>query len=121
MEREKETPMAKELNDKNNVPRWPAIEEQLARDKVTPGSALEKLIRENQDFHMLRPEEAHDKLRLPPWLRVYWRKKHPDAVYKGPSGGYPLLLMQIYKWMLLHHDLPTQQGPESSKGGHNAR
>ena len=46
--------------------------------KVIPGSALEKLIRENQDFDMLSPEEAHDRLRLPPWLRVYWRKQHPE-------------------------------------------
>ncbi len=54
---------------------------------------------------MLRPEEAHDQLGLPPWLRVYWRKLHPDADYSGPSGGYPLSLADLYEWMVDHQDL----------------
>ncbi len=33
--------------------RWPTVEEQLRESKVKPGSALEKLILENQDFEML--------------------------------------------------------------------
>jgi len=65
-------------------PKWPSLEEQLAASRVARGSALEQLIRDNQDFEILRPEEARDKLRLPPWLRVYWRKLHPDAKYTGP-------------------------------------
>jgi len=86
---------------------WPSIEEQLAASKVIQGSELEKLIRNNQEFHMLRPEEAHDKLELPLWLRIYWRKLHPNANYSGPSGGYPLLLEELHKWMLEHQDLQT--------------
>jgi hypothetical protein len=88
---------------------WPPVEKQLAESKVIHGSALYKLILENQDFHMLKPEEASDKLRLPPWLRVYWRKLHPDANYSGPSGGYPLVLREIYEWMENHQDLPNQK------------
>jgi hypothetical protein len=86
-------------------PKWPSIEEQLAASKVAKGSALEKLIRDNQDFEMLRPEEAHDNLELPPWLRVYWRKLHPGAPYTGPGGGYPLSLADLYEWMVDHQDL----------------
>jgi hypothetical protein len=88
---------------KNDVP---TVEEQLAASKVIHGSALEKLIRENQDFHLLQSEEANDKIRLPPWLRVYWRKHHPDQVYsaKDPTGGYPRILKNIHARMVSHHD-----------------
>lgn len=79
---------------------WPSIEEQLEVDHVEAGSALELLIRDNQDFHLLRPEEATDELGLPPWLRVHWRKLHPE------STNYPNALSNVYSWMLLHQDLP---------------
>jgi hypothetical protein len=92
---------------------WPSVEEQLAASKVIHGSALEKLIRDNQDFSILRPEEAHDKLGIPPWLRVYWRKAHPNADYSGPTGGYTLVLKNYYHWMLDHQDLKPEQGPSA--------
>jgi hypothetical protein len=88
-------------------PAWPSLEQQLRDAKVIPGSALEQLIMDNQDLDMLPPEEANDKHRLPPWLRVYWRKAHPDANYTPPSGGYPLLLKELYEWMIKHQDLPV--------------
>ena len=81
---------------------WPSIEEQLSEAKVVRGSALERLIRENQDFRMLRPEEANDGLELPPWIRVYWRKAHPEGKY---TSGYPRPLTSIYRWMLMHQEL----------------
>jgi hypothetical protein len=89
---------------------WPTLEEQLAESNVTPGSALEMLIRDNQDFNLLRPEEAHDSIDLPPWLRVYWRKKHPEGRYsaRDPSGGYPRVLLRIHGWMLANHDLRSR-------------
>ena len=59
-------------------PRWPSIEEQLAASRVPRGSALEHLIRDNQHFEMLEDEPA-DLFGLPPWLRAYWRKLHPEA------------------------------------------
>jgi hypothetical protein len=105
--------MAKVPSDPSRSARWPTLERQLADAKVIHGSALEALIRDNQDFSMLRPEEAHDRLGLPPWIRVYWRKKHPDGNYVGPSGGYPLVLKDYYEWMKEHQDLPTQAGPEA--------
>jgi hypothetical protein len=88
---------------------WPSVEEQLAAAKVVHGSALEKLIRENQDFHLLRLEEANDKIGLPVWLRVYWRKQHPEGAYSAndPTGGYPRVLKNLYAWMVLHQDLPS--------------
>lgn len=110
-------------------PKWPSLKEQLAASRVAKGSALEQLIQDNQDFEMLRPEEASDKLGLPPWLRVYWRKLHPDAQYTGPSGGYPLSLADLYEWMLDHQDLkppkpdvvdptdPRRANPYAPKGG----
>ena len=92
---------------------WPSVEEQLADDRIAPDSSLERLIRENQDFHLLRPEEASDRIGLPLWLRVYWRKNHPDQTYSAddPTGGYPRALKNLYAWMLAHPDLPARSGP----------
>jgi hypothetical protein len=88
-------------------PRWPTIEEQLRVLKVKHGSALEQLIKENQDFSMLQPEEANDDLPFPLWLRVYVRKKHPELNFSGPRVGYPLILKEILSYMLRHQDAPT--------------
>ena len=90
---------------------WPSIDQQLKVSRVVPGTALEKLIQANQDFGMLRAEESHDKLPIPLWLRVYWRKGHPEATYSAadPTGGYPLVLKEMAEWMMLHQDLvPTE-------------
>lgn len=78
---------------------WPSIEEQLSEAHAAPGSALEQLIIDNQDFHLLDPEEAHDKIGLPVWLRVLWQKNHPGKFY-------PRALKNLHRWMLLHQDLP---------------
>jgi hypothetical protein len=111
--------MAKKPSAHGDRPHWPSIEEQLRASKVERGSALEKLILENQGFEMLRPDEAHDKLRLPPWIRVYWRKLHPEAKYSGASGGYPMVLKELYEWMIHHQDLPAPPVPKEgeSKAG----
>jgi BNR repeat protein/fibronectin type III domain protein len=86
---------------------WPTLQEQLVRAKAPAGSPLEKVIRENQEFSLLRPEEAYDKLRVPHWLRVAWRKAHPEMVYSAldPTGGYPLVLKEVAEWMEHHPNL----------------
>jgi len=61
-------------------------------------SALERLIAANQDFELLRVEEADDRSAVPAWLRVLWRKSHP-------AGPYPLLLKEIHEWMVSHPSL----------------
>jgi hypothetical protein len=87
--------------------RWPALEQQLKKDRVVPNSRLEKLIRENQEFGMLRREEARDDLDIPLWLRVLWRKSHPEIEYtaEDPTGGYPHVLREVHEWLLTHQDL----------------
>jgi hypothetical protein len=87
---------------------WPTLEEQFASAHVMAGTALEQLIRDNQDFDMLRPDELDDTLGYPPWLRVFWRKRHPDGNYSAndASGGYPLALGEIYHSMLRDQDWP---------------
>src|SRR5438270_2070880 len=79
---------------------WPSLQSQLARDRVPAGSPLAKLIASNQDFQLLRPEEAHDKIAVPLWLRVLWRKDHPDTELApgDPTGGYPLVLKEVHEW-----------------------
>ncbi len=86
---------------------WPSLQEQLVKDRVIAGSNLEKLIAENQDFSLLRREESQDTRRIPLWLRVLWRKNHPNDRYSptDPTGGYPLVLHEVWEWMLTHQDL----------------
>jgi len=88
-----------------------SLEKQLAEAKAPPGSALEKLIKDNQEFGMLNPEEFNDRLEFPLWLRVYWRKLHPGSRHTpgDPSGGYPMALDKIYHYMLNHPHNPTGQ------------
>src|SRR5262249_4038225 len=61
----------------------------------------------NQDFSLLRPEEADDKLLIPLWLRVQWRKANPEGNYSAadPTGGYPLVLREVAEWMVHHQNL----------------
>ena len=94
--------------------RWPSVEQQLRHDNVPRGTALERLIREHQDFHLLLPQEAGDQIGLPPWLRVYWRKQHPELEYRAddPTGGYPRSLKNVHTWMVAHPDLPHESGPD---------
>ena len=98
--------------------RWPSLEEQLARDRVPAGSALARLIAENQEIDLLRPAEVHDKMGLPPWLRVLWRKQHPEGEYlaSDPTGGYPLILKEFHEWMVEHPDLqPVMDEPDAGQ------
>jgi len=78
---------------------WPTMDEQLKTLKVARGSDNEELIRKNQEFHMLRAEEANDQIKVPLYLRVLWRKNHPDSGYSSedPTGGYPRVLSRVHE------------------------
>jgi hypothetical protein len=110
--------MAQESSRSDNASIWSTLDEQLTQAGAVPGSALAKLIAANQDFSMLHPEEANDKMGLPPWLRVHWRKNHPDYTYipGDPTSGYPLALKDIYVWMKLHQDLKPETNQAGSGG-----
>jgi hypothetical protein len=94
---------------------WPTVDQQLTASRVQPGTALEKLILSNQDFQMLRAEEAHDKIQVPLWLRVWWRRAHPEGDYSAtdPTGGYPRALREVAEWMMLHQDLVPDQADDA--------
>jgi len=90
-----------------NPKKFPTLEEQLKNAHAKAGSALEKLIKDNQDFSKLKPRDADDDI-VPPWLKVYWRKGHPEANYDNdldPTGGYPLVLKEVLEWMMTHQNL----------------
>ncbi len=110
--------MAQDSPTNSPQPKWPTLQEQLQESRVRPGSKLEELIKENQDFSLLRPEEAHDRIRIPLWLRVQFHKQHPDSkpTPGDPTGGYPLALRDLYLWMIEHQDLPAQDGEGKSNG-----
>jgi hypothetical protein len=97
-------------NEQVDKPKWPSLDAQLKESNVRSGSALEQLVKDNQNFEMLRPEEATDKLRIPLWLRVHFRKAHPELTFKpgDPTGGYPLALRDLYLWMVSHQDLKSE-------------
>lgn len=99
------------------APSWPTLAQQLKADSIAPRSALEALITANQDFSLLRPEEARDKIRIPLWLRVLWRRAHPDMVYSpdDPTGGYPFVLKEVHEWMVHHQDLRPGPGEADSE------
>jgi hypothetical protein len=86
----------------------PSVDSQIRDAKAPKGSNLEALIRENQDFDMLAPGELDDNYRLPLWLRVLWRKQHPEIKMpeKNPGAAYPEVLSQIYKRMIANPDAP---------------
>jgi hypothetical protein len=88
--------------------RTPSIEDQLEKAKAPKGSALEKTIRENQNFEGLAPEELADNYPIPLWLRVAWRKQHPEIPMpaKNPGAAYPEVLSQIYKRMVANPNIP---------------
>ena len=100
-------------------PKWPSLQEQLAAVKPSGGSALEKLIQNNQDFSLLDPQEAQDSYDLPLWLRVYWRKAHPELTHPkiNPGAAYPDVLHTIHARMLANHDLPGIEIRSEKKGG----
>ena len=104
---------------KKQTAKWQTLPQQLDQEyygkKVVPGSELEKLIRNNQELSMLRADEIGDSRLLPPWLRVFWRKNHPEVDYNAedPTGGYPLVLKEVLEWMMTHQDL--KPGPGSEK------
>ena len=89
----------------------PSVEEQIKKTGAPANSALAKLIRDNQDFERLHPEELNDSHPTPLWLRVAWRKQHPELPMPATNAGaaYPELLSQIYKRMVAFPDDPLGQ------------
>jgi len=101
---------------------WPTLETQLIG--VIPGSALEQLIKQNQDFSILAPAELNDHFAFPPWIRVWWRKSHPELNFSGPTVVYPLILKEILGWLSRHQDLqpaPVVSPAPAAKPARKAR
>lgn len=99
--------------------KFPSLDQQLKNAHARPGTAFEKLIRENQDFSKLKDRDAEDRI-VPAWLKVYWRKAHPDVNYDNPNdptGGYPLVLKEVLEWMTTHQDLKPGPADASMSPG----
>ncbi len=110
--------MAQKPGSASGKPRWPTLTQQLREAGVRPGTKLEALIKANQDFDLLQPEELNDRLRIPFWLRVHFRKRHPESLPNpgDPTGGYPLALRDLYNWMIENQDLPEQRAGKEDTG-----
>jgi hypothetical protein len=92
---------------------WPTLDIQLK--EVIPGSALEQLIKANQDFSMLDPSEINDHFAFPPWMRVWWRKSHPELNFSNPV--YPIILKEILGWLSRHQDLQPTPADSAKPAG----
>src|ERR1041384_4024632 len=102
-----------------NPKKFPSLEDQLKQAHAKPGSALEKLIKDNQDFSKLKPRDAEDDI-VPAWLKVYCRNGQPDATYDNctaPTGGYPLVLKEMLEWMMTHQNLKPGDADASMAPG----
>jgi hypothetical protein len=86
----------------------PSVASQVRDARAPKGSVLEKMIRENQQFDMLAPEEVDDDYSPPLWLRVAYRKQHPEITFpeKNPGAVYPEVLSQVYQRMIANPDGP---------------
>ncbi|MBV9242656.1 MAG: carboxypeptidase regulatory-like domain-containing protein [Acidobacteria bacterium] len=95
---------------------WPSMQQQIDGEylgrKVTAGSQLETLIKSNQETWMLNTGEQNVRPLLPSWIRIWWRKQHPEGTYStdDPTGGYPHVLNEILEWMMTHQDLRVGPG-----------
>lgn len=92
----------------------PSVASQIRDAKAPKGSRLENLIRQNQEFEVLAPGEIGDEYPLPLWLRVFWRKQHPEIEMpeKNPGAAYPEVLSQLHRRMVDNPDLPWGVGDE---------
>lgn len=86
----------------------PSLDAQIEEAQAPKGSVLERIIKENQDFDLLAPEEPDDEFSYPLWLRVWWRKQHPEVQLPptNPGAAYPEVLSAINKRMKANPDLP---------------
>ena len=89
------------------APPWPTLKQQLEEDRVVPGSALERLIAENQDFRLLRPEEAHDQIRgaRSGCASSGARRTRTEYSRRRSDRRLSAVLKEIHEWMLTHQDL----------------
>ncbi len=90
------------MGDRMADKKAPTVAAQIRAAKAPKGSNLETLIRDNQDFDVLNAAELDDEHSLPLWLRVLWRKQHPEVTMPetNPGAAYPEVLSQIHKRMV---------------------
>jgi hypothetical protein len=94
----------------------PGVERQIRDAKAPKGSPLERMIRQNQDFDLLAPEELDDEYPVPLWLRVAYRKQHPEIAFpdKNPGAVYPEVMSQVFRRMVANPN-EKWEGPEAEE------
>jgi hypothetical protein len=85
----------------------PPIDTQLQADDIDADSILARVVRQSQDAELLCDSEFDDHLGIPLWLRINWRKGHPEDHFRcdDPGYGYPRVLYEAYGWLVRHQDL----------------
>jgi hypothetical protein len=88
--------------------------------RIREGTALATLVAEVSTNTAAMTVAAAPKLDIPPWLAAHYRRNHPLpregnilAFALDPTGGYPLVLENLYVWMLRNQDLKAPPPPEA--------
>jgi len=85
---------------------------------IREGTALAKLVAEvsTNTPEITVAAAAPPKLDIPPWLAAHYRRNHSElpkaALQLDPTGGYPMVLENLYVWMLRNQDLKAPPAPE---------
>jgi hypothetical protein len=99
-----------------------------AADKIPirADTALAKLVAEASGHgpEMSIAAAGGSKVDIPQWLAAHYRRNHSElpkaALQLDPTGGYPLVLENLYSWMLLHQDLQPSSAPEAKAAAPSA-
>jgi hypothetical protein len=96
---------------------WPSLRKQLEDVHAPADSGLARLISENQDLELLHSSEVDDGQPYPLWLRVRWRKAHPEEFPPGEAVVYPMMLERVQEWMEHNPDKVDPTLPVRPGGG----
>ena len=97
---------------------WPTIDQQLKRHRVPARHGSREADPQQPGLRDApAPRRRNDKIPVPLWLRVYWRKEHPEATYSAadPTGGYPHVLKEMAEWMQIHQELVADRGRRGAR------
>jgi len=79
--------------------------------EIRQGSKLDKLRAElQQQLDLLPPRDLEDRTAIPPWFRVYIRKRYPDLPTSGPYQ-YPRTATRILQQLLANPDADPESKP----------
>jgi len=89
---------------------------------IRPGTALAKLVNEaTPQLALFNLPAQRPKLDIPDWLRAHYLRNHTHILTaisatqaNDPTGGLPVVLEDLYVWMLHNQELKPTPAPPTS-------